>query len=95
MKNSCLVVLLIILSSCKKEEAITRDFSNIEYTLTSKYNKEKAEEDVKTKNMVILFSGGFGGMPNFYNKTDSIFQKNIMLSFMQKDVLDLVYLKMK
>lgn len=49
--------------------------------LISDYNKKGAFLAIKKNNIKILFSGGFGGMPNFKNKSDIQFQKKYKVEF--------------
>ncbi len=47
----------------------------------SRYNKAGALQDIKKHEMQILFSGGFGGMPDFSSAEDQLFQKRYGLTF--------------
>ncbi|WP_300664843.1 hypothetical protein [Fluviicola sp.] len=51
------------------------DPSVFSYIFSSRYNKAGALQDIKKHDMQILFSGGFGGMPDFSSAEDQLFQK--------------------
>lgn len=49
--------------------------------LESPYTPKGARNDIKTGKPVILFAGGFGGMPDFSSKEDREFQKKYGIKF--------------
>ena len=53
----------------------------IKVEIKSDFNIEGAKKDIKKENIRILFSGGFGGMPDFDNKKDIAFQKKYSIEF--------------
>ncbi|MNV02840.1 hypothetical protein D3C71_930800 [compost metagenome] len=55
--------------------------SQIYCVLFSRYNKAGALQDIKKHEMQILFSGGFGGMPDFSSAEDQLFQKRYGVTF--------------
>ena len=79
-KNICLLYILILLS-CKENNEYNIDSKELEFASISLYDKEKAISNIANDDIVILFSGSFGGMPNFKNEKDSIFQKKYKVTF--------------
>ncbi|MEO1051742.1 MAG: hypothetical protein AAFX87_14025 [Bacteroidota bacterium] len=55
-----------------------------QYVIESHYNAEGAKSDIKSGKTLILFSGGFGGMPNFKNQKDEVFQRKYDVTFFSK-----------
>ena len=47
----------------------------------SPYTPKGARKDIKAGKPTILFSGGFGGMPDFNSKEDKLFQKKYKVTF--------------
>lgn len=60
---------------------INFDPSVFSYVFNSRYNKAGALQDIKKHDMQILFSGGFGGMPDFSKAEDRLFQKRYGITF--------------
>jgi hypothetical protein len=85
MRKLFFIIFIIILSSCKEKNEI--DFSISEVGPISIYTEAKANSNIKNNDIVILFSGGFGGMPNFKNEKDSIFQKKYNVKFLSEGCL--------
>ncbi len=54
---------------------------NASYVYKSKYSKEGALTAIKEGKLQILFSGGFGGMPDFENQRDILFQQKYKVDF--------------
>ncbi len=59
----------------------------VSYTFKSRYTKDGSKEDITNSQMRILFSGGFGGMPNFSNQKDKAFQKKYNVIFFSQGCL--------
>ncbi len=57
------------------------NFNQIICNFYSRYNKAGALQDIKKHEMQILFSGGFGGMPDFSSAEDQLFQKRYGATF--------------
>lgn len=57
------------------------NFNQIISSLYSRYNQAGALQDIKKHEMQILFSGGFGGMPDFSTAEDRLFQKRYGVTF--------------
>lgn len=57
------------------------NFNQLICNLYSRYNKSGALQDIKKHDMQILFSGGFGGIPDFSSAEDQLFQKRYGVIF--------------
>lgn len=59
------------------------DYKSLDLNLhfESHYNSKGAKQDLKQGKPLILFSGGFGGMPDFNSKADIDFQRKYQVKF--------------
>ncbi len=74
---------------CNPEEFKVSDMLISPIILKSAYTPEGARRDIKSGNPVILFWGGFGGMPDFNSKEDKVFQKKYNVTFYSQGCLRL------
>ncbi|WP_400079382.1 hypothetical protein [Winogradskyella sp. R77965] len=81
MKKSLTHILfaLVIFSCDESEPKFEIDFNG--YTPVSLFNANTAKNHIERAEIKIIFLGGFGGMPDFSNKKDSIFQKKYKVNF--------------
>jgi hypothetical protein len=67
---------------------LSRPYFTLEsYQPESRYNARGAATDIESKKIRILFSGGFGGMPDFKNEKDKRFQKKYKVEFYSQGCL--------
>lgn len=87
MKYSILIVFCYLLSSsiaAQSNDSTSYSWNpkkQMSYKVKSDYNTQGAKKDIVNGNIRILFSGGFGGMPDFNNEDDLAFQKKYGVKF--------------
>lgn len=79
-KISLLILLTLALVSCNKSKP-KFDINLVEYSPQSHFTADTAKLDIEQNEVKIIFLGGFGGIPDFKNKKDSLFQIKYNVSF--------------
>jgi hypothetical protein len=94
-KELFILVLVSVSVSCEAQEAVNYTlptdtihvpkyvlkFKSKDFKISAEYTKSTAKSDIAKNKIVILFSGGFGGMPDFDNPKDFYFQLKYNVKF--------------
>lgn len=79
-KTSLLILLTLFIASCHESKS-KFDINSVEHIPKSLFTADVAKLDIEQNEIKIIFLGGFGGMPDFNNTNDSLFQKKYEVSF--------------